>query len=48
MNNIHRLIPLVVFIMEKPISHIRLAVVSDDRLLCDLLRVIGAASSFPM
>ena len=34
--------------MEKPISHIRLAVVSDDRLLCDLLCVIGAASSFPM
>ena len=34
--------------MEKPISHIDLAVVSDDRLLCDLLRVIGAARSFPM
>jgi len=34
--------------MENPISHIQVAVVSDDRLLCDLLRVIGAASSFPM
>ena len=34
--------------MDKPISHIALAVVSDDRLLCDLLRVIGATRSFAM
>jgi DNA-binding NarL/FixJ family response regulator len=41
-------IPLVVFKMEKPFSQVRVAVASDDRLLCDLLRVIGAEMSFPM
>ena len=39
-------IPPVVRNVEKPFSHIRVAVASDDTLLCDLLRVIGAEMSF--
>ena len=41
-------IPLLVFNMEKQFSQVRVAVASDDRLLCDLLRVIGAEMSFPI